>query len=238
MKNIRIVLVRPTHPGNIGAAARAMKTMGLESLHLVAPENFVAAEARARAVGAEDVLARAVIRDSLDAALADCHLVIGASARARRMEWPLLEPKACAEKLIAGAAAGPAALVFGQERTGLTNAELERCRFVVQIPASPAFSSLNLAAAVQVLAYEIYLAGRRGMEQKDRAATPVSHEDLRQFYRHLEQVLVQTGFLDPSNPRLLMRRLVRLFNRAGLDRNELNILRGILTAVQTRRENS
>ncbi|OGI46369.1 MAG: hypothetical protein A2637_03425 [Candidatus Muproteobacteria bacterium RIFCSPHIGHO2_01_FULL_65_16] len=236
MKNIRIVLVRPTHPGNIGAAARAMKNMGLENLHLVAPENFVAAEARARAVGAEDVLARAVTRDSLDAALADCHLVIGASARARRIEWPLLEPKACAEKLIA--AAGPAALVFGQERTGLTNAELERCCFVVQIPASPAFPSLNLAAAVQVLAYEIYLAGRRSLEQKDRVATPVSHEDMRQFYRHLEQVLVQTGFLDPSNPRLLMRRLVRLFNRAGLDRNELNILRGILTAVQTRRENS
>lgn len=241
LTNIRIVLVRPTHPGNVGATARAMKNMSLRSLYLVAPENFPSPQATDRAVGAEDLLQDAILTASLDEALKDCHLVIGTSARIRRIEWPALDPETCARRLVDGAQHGPVALLFGQERTGLLNAELDRCHFVVTIPADQEYSSLNLACAAQILAYEIYLAahvGTTASAAEAREGAPVSHEDLQRLYRHLEEVLQQVGFLDPQNPRLLMRRLVRLFNRAGLDHNELNILRGILTAVQqSRHEN-
>ena len=238
LTNIRIVLVRPTHPGNVGATARAMKNMSLRSLYLVAPENFPSPQATDRAVGAEDLLQNAVLAASLDEALKDCHLVIGTSARTRRIEWPALDPETCARRLVDGAQHGPVALLFGQERTGLLNAELDRCHFVVTIPADKEYSSLNLACAAQILAYEIYRVAREGATAnavETREGAPVSHEELQRLYRHLEEVLQQIGFLDPHHPRLLMRRLVRLFNRAGLDHNELNILRGILTAVQQRR---
>jgi TrmH family RNA methyltransferase len=233
--NIRIVLVRPTHPGNVGATARAMKNMSLRSLYLVEPERFPSPEAMDRAAGADDVLDSAVICASLDEALKDCHLVIGTSARPRRIEWPTLDPAAGAGRLVEGAQQGPVALLFGQERTGLLNSELDRCHFVVTIPADLAYSSLNLASAVQILAYEIYravLAGRPGEAVEAREGRLASSEDMQRFYQHLAEVLQQIGFLDPDNPRYLMRRLMRLFNRAGMDDNEMNILRGILTAIQ------
>ncbi len=239
LSNIRIVLVRPTHPGNIGATARAMKNMSLQSLCLVAPEDFPSADATDRAAGADDVLKSAMVCGSLDDALKDCHLVIGTSARLRRIEWPALDPESCARRLVAGAQRGPVALLFGQERTGLLNAELDRCHFVVTVPADRDFSSLNLACAVQILAYEIYRAAQPGVSvgsTEVRENRPASDEDMQRLYQHLEEVLQQIGFLDPANPRLLMRRLMRLFNRAAPDHNELNILRGILTAVQQRND--
>jgi len=239
--NIRIVLVHPTHPGNIGGAARAMKNMGLTNMRLVAPIRFPDAEASARATGAEDVLVAARVHPGLDQALEGCSLVMGTSARARSIAWPSLDPQACAEKLVKHAA--PAALLFGRERTGLTNAELDRCHYMVSIPVNPDFPSLNLAGAVQIMAYEIFLAGANAVsapaQAMGREDQPLaSHEDLQSLYHHLEQVLVQIAFLDPANPRKLMRRLMRLFNRAQLDKNELNILRGILTAVQRRLTNN
>ena len=241
LSNIRVVLVRPTHPGNVGAVARAMKNMSLHSLYLVEPENFPSALATDRAVGADDVLRNAAICASLDDALSGCHLVTGTSARQRRIEWPTLDPETCAHRLLDGSQHGPVALLFGQERTGLLNAELDRCHFVVTIPADEGFSSLNLACAVQILAYEIHrrtLSGMTTNAAEHRDGRPVSDEDMQRFYRHLEAVLQQIGFLDPEKPRLLMRRLTRLFNRVDLDHNEMNILRGILTAVQTRIDKS
>jgi TrmH family RNA methyltransferase len=234
MLPIHIVLVRPTHAGNVGACARAMKTMGLESLRLVRPCAEIDAQARAMAAGADDVLDRALVCDSLDEALRDCGYVLGTSARGRRIGWPVFAPRDGAAELLAQAARQPAALLFGQERTGLTNDDLDRCHALVTIPANPEFSSLNLASAVQIMAYELYAAS--GVRAPAPAATPahapVAHEEMRQFYRHLQQVLSETGFLNPAKPRLLMRRLVRLFNRAQPDANEINILRGILTSVQ------
>ncbi|BAU48131.1 RNA methyltransferase [Sulfurifustis variabilis] len=231
---IRVVLIRPTHPGNVGAAARALKNMGLERLYVVAPAAFPHVEATARAAGAEDLLAGAVLSPDLDAALAECHYVLGTSARPRHIGWPMLEPAEAGTRLVDESRRGPVALLFGQERSGLTNAELDRCHALVQIPANPAYPSLNLAAAVQVLAYEIRRA--LGLPEQPRSeeseAPPASANEMEHFYRHLEEVLVDTGFLDPANPRLLMRRLRRLFNRARPDQNEMAILRGILSAVQ------
>ncbi len=235
LSNIRIVLVRPTHPGNVGATARAMKNMSLRTLYLVAPEDYPSREATDRAVGAADVLQGAALCGSLEQALQGCHLVIGTSARARRIEWPALDPAVCAQRLVEGAQEGPVALLFGQERTGLTNAELDLCHFVVTIPSDKQYSSLNLAAAVQILAYEIHRAADAGVattEVEADVGRAVGSDDMQRFYQHLEEVLQQIEFLDPANPRLLMRRLMRLFNRAAPDHNEMNIMRGILTAVQ------
>lgn len=231
--DLRIVLVRPTHPGNIGAVARAMKTMALRRLYLVAPENFPSPIATDRAVGAHDVLEATKVCASLDEAITGCHCVIGTTARQRRIEWPVLAPEQAARRLVDESGRGPVALLFGQERTGLLNEELDRCQAVVTIPADPNYSSLNLASAVQILAYEIYRASSGAtLPSAPEQERPVGSEQMRLFYEHLETVLKQITFLDPNNPRLLMRRLMRLFNRAGLDENELNILRGILTAVQ------
>jgi len=235
--NIRIVLVRPTHPGNIGGTARAMKNMGLNRLHLVAPERYPDPEAEARAAEARDVLEGAQVHSRLEDALVGCVLAVGTSARARRIGWPSLTPQECARRLVGTAATGPVALLFGQERTGLTNEELDQCHAVVAIPASAVYPSLNLACAVQILAYEIFKVGEcengvpapgAGTEPSSRATS----DELERLQEHLERVLVRIGFLDPANPRLLMRRLARLFNRAELDQTELNILRGILTAVE------
>ena len=235
--NIRIVLVRPTHPGNVGATARAMKNMAMRSLYLIEPERYPSPEATDRAAGADDVLESAITCASLDEALKDCHFVIGTTARARRIEWPTLDPAAGASRLVDGARHGPVALLFGQERTGLLNSELDRCHFVVTIPADQAYSSLNLASAVQILAYEIYqavLTGAAASTTEGRDSKLASNEDMQRFYQHLEEVLQEIEFLDPDNPRFLMRRLLRLFNRAALDDNEINILRGILMSVQKR----
>lgn len=238
LPNIRIVLVNPTHPGNIGGVARAMKNMCLENLVLVAPCEFPAAAATARAAGADDVLGRTQVYATLDEALQGCRLVVGTSARSRNIAWPTLTPPRAAQKLLTEAVTAPVALVFGPERTGLTNEQLDRCHYLVSIPANPEFSSLNLACAVQVMAYELWSASSDSNlmapeeTSGDDISTLASAEDVQRLYRHMEEVLVQIQFLDPANPRKLMRRLMRLYNRARLDNNELNILRGILTAVQ------
>ncbi len=239
-ENLRIVLVRPTHPGNLGAVARALKNMGLEDLRLVAPEAMPDhPEARARAAGAVDLLERVRLHDSLDEALADCRLVVATSARRRHIDWPALDPRAAAARLVRAAVRGVrTALVFGPERSGLTNEDLDRCHFVVNIPTSPAYPSLNLAAAVQIMAYELFRASQPSASRRTAPPllrrTPAEHAYLQAFYDHLERVIVEVGFLDPANPRLLKRKLVRLFNRAQPDRDELDILRGVLTAIEQR----
>lgn len=230
--SFRIVLVGTTHPGNIGASARAMKNMGLNDLALVAPRCFPDDEATARASGADDLLAGATVVDTLEEAIRDCVYVAGASARSRAIHWPYLEPRECAARLIAESAGGPVAVVFGPEKSGLSNTDLDHCDTLLSIPANPGFSSLNLAMAVQVVAYELLLAGHESPESAFEPDAPAAtSEELEYFYAHLETVLRDIRFLDPDNPRVLMRRLRRLFVRARPDRNELNILRGILTAV-------
>lgn len=236
LNRIRIILVQPSHGGNIGGCARAMKNMGLTRLVLVAPEEFPGEEASARAAGADDVLAQVQVCATLDEAIADCHLVIGASARERRIAWPMLAPDEAAHKVVTAAAGQEVAVLFGRERTGLTNDELDRCQLLVNIPANPDFSSLNLACAVQVMAYEIRCVIDAGVIAAPTTAEilgeplATSAEILR-FYQHLDQVMVESGFLDPKNPRLLTRRIRRLFNRVEMTSNEVNILRGILSAV-------
>ncbi|MGQ0656510.1 MAG: RNA methyltransferase [Chromatiales bacterium] len=233
---VRIVLVEPTHPGNIGAAARAMRTMGLARLALVRPSQFPCAQATAMAAGADDLLVRARVCETLGEALAGCSLVVGTSARARRIPWPVLDPRAAARQVVQAAAAGEVAIVFGREHAGLSNEEVELCQAVVQIPSDPDFSSLNLAAAVQVMAYELRMTSLDSAhavgDESSRDSLPATSDELARLYAHFEATLVQVGFLDPEKPRRLMRRLRRLFNRAGLDQNEVNILRGFLTAVQ------
>lgn len=228
---IRFVLFRPTHPGNIGASARALKTMGFDQLALVSPERYPDPEARARASGAVDVLEAAALYATLPEALRGCGLVVGASARHRRLGMPELEPRECARELLEASRSKPAAVVFGPERSGLTNAELDLCQAILYIPANPAYNSLNLAMAVQILAWELRCAQGIPVRAPPPEAPPAELQDLELFYEHLERVLLASGFLDPANPRQLMRRLRRLFNRARLDQNELNILRGILAAV-------
>lgn len=233
LDRVRIVLVETTHPGNIGASARAMKTMGLRDLRLVSPKHFPDPEAEARASGAEDVLAAAGVHASLDDAVADCVRVVGSSARQRKLAWPELDPRECGEALLRAAEDAPVALVFGRERTGLTNGELDRCTDVVTIPANPAYSSLNLGAAVQVLSYELRMAALAGQlrDRPEPEAPPASHEELERLYSHLEAALAARDFLDRHNPEHLMRRLRRLYSRARLDQNEVQILRGMLTAL-------
>ncbi len=232
LSNVRVVLVQTSHPGNIGAVARAMKTMALDDLALVDPKLFPSADATARASGADDVLARARVCTDLEQALSGCSAVLGASARRRALPWPELSPRESAI-LVAGYP-GRAALVFGREHSGLTNAELAMCHYLVRIPCNETFSSLNLAAAVQVLAYEVFLAGRGPGTEAPRVEPPAPVELMEGYYRHLQAVLEATGFLDPASPGHLMRRLRRLYGRARPDARELNILRGMLTAVQKR----
>ena len=234
LDNIRIVLVETTHPGNIGAAARAMKNMGLTRLYLVTPHRYPSHEATARAAGADDVLVDARVCDSLEQALEGCGLVFGASARSRSISWPQFEPRQAAARAMRAAVAGEVALVFGREHAGLTNLELDHCNYLVTIPTNPQFASLNVAAAVQVLSYELRLASLQGAPQTESGEPLASAEERERFYRHLEQVLLDLEFLNPDNPKHLMRRLRRLFNRVELDCNEVNILRGILTAVERR----
>lgn len=232
---IRIVLVQPQHPGNVGAAARAMKAMGLFDLALVAPPLFPHADATARAAGADDLLAGASLHDTLDDAVADCRLVLGTSARSRRLPWPLLDPRAAAARALEAAAAGPVAIVFGRERSGLSNAELDRCDAHLQIPCNPEFSSLNLAAAVQVVAYELRLAAGGIVDEPPEYDPPATAAELEGFFRHLEEVMIAAGFLDPDQPKWLMRRLRRLFARAAPESAEINILRGLLKSLDPRR---
>jgi TrmH family RNA methyltransferase len=243
LQNIRVVLVNTSHPGNIGGAARAMKNMGLTRLVLVQPRDFPSVEAVARAAGAFDILDNARIVNSLEEALDGCGLVLGTSARNRHIPWPLLDPRECATACLEQIEqAGEVALVFGREDSGLSNDELQRCHFHVHIPSDPGFSSLNLAAAVQVLAYEVRMAwlaaqGRPTKMAKlethaEQSSLPVTADELERFFVHMESTLVQIGFHDPENPRHLMPRLRRLYGRSNISKLEMNILRGILTETQ------
>jgi tRNA (cytidine32/uridine32-2'-O)-methyltransferase len=240
LDRIRFVLVEPTHPGNIGAVARAMKTMGLTRLRLVNPRCTVDAEAIARAAGADDLLAAASIHQALPEAVAGCRLVVGTSARLRHVGWPQLDPRACGRRLVAEAALGDVALILGRESAGLSNEELGRCHYLAQIPANPGFSSLNLAAAAQVFAYEVFTALQGGLVPpvQDCATDPAPAEDLEGLHAHLAQALADLGFSHPEQSQRLLQRLRRLFNRARPDRVEVNILRGILSAAQGRKRHA
>lgn len=233
---IRFVLVNPTHPGNIGATARAMKNMGLRELHLVSPSVFPDPEAAARASSAADVLEAARVHDQFEDAIKDCGLVVGTSARQRHLPWDLVEPRECASRIVQAGRSDHVAVVFGAERMGLTNAELARCNLLISIPTDPAYSSLNLGMAVQVVAYELWLAARSGPPPPPEPEVPLATaEEMVRLYAHIEEVLEQINFRDRTGGGYLMTRIRRLFNRAQVDQNEMNILRGILTAVQARR---
>lgn len=250
LDSLVVVLMRTTHPGNIGAAARACKTMGLSQLRLVEPGEFPCEEATRRASGASDILERSQVFSSLDDAVADCHLVVGASARSRKMQWPLMNPRDCANELLSVFASEVSkgarprfALLFGQEASGLSNDELQRCNYHVNIPANAEYASLNLAMAVQVLAYEcrmcalvsseddvLKVVGTQNGEQWDEVLA--SNAELEGMIAHLEKTMVEVGYHDPANPRMLVPRLRRLFQRAKLDTMEINILRGFYKSVQ------
>jgi tRNA (cytidine32/uridine32-2'-O)-methyltransferase len=239
LDNIRIVLVGTSHSGNLGSVARAMKTMGLVRLSLVAPRTQVDAHARALASGADDILDRLEWFPDLDQAVADCHWVMGASARSRRIEVPLLSPDDAGTAAVARASGDQqVALVFGREDRGLTNEELNLCHAHVHIPSSPDFSSLNLAAAVQVLTWSVRKAWLSGVAQgagtveRNMADVPLASIDqINRMLDHWQEMLVAAGFLDPDKPRLVMPRFRRMFLRAGLRHDEVQMLRGVMTEV-------
>lgn len=232
---IRIVMVETSHPGNIGAAARAMKNMSLQRLYLVKPRRFPDEEAVVRASRADDILEQATVCDTLQQAVAGCSMVFGASARSlRSLPWPQLDARSTAELVAQQLPESEVALVFGREHSGLTNEELGLCHYLLHIPTNPEFSSLNVAAAIQVVCYELMMA-RSGdwqapaSNKEDEAA---SAEELEGLIGHLERTMIAIGFLDPDNPRQLIRRMRRLFNRAQIEKTEVNILRGVLSAVE------
>ena len=229
--SIRIVLVETSHPGNIGAAARAMKNMGLTELVLVRPRYFPHPDARARASGADDVLDQARVVERFADAVDDCVLVMGTSARSRAMPWPRLHARDAAAKALSLAAVGNVALVFGPENNGLCSQDLDRCQLLVSIPSDPAFSSLNLGMAVQVMAYELRAQHSESLPAFESEAPPAAAAAIEHFHAELEALLLELGFLDPDNPRHLMRRLRRLVARAAPDVNEINILNGILRSI-------
>ena len=235
LSNIRIVLIGTTHPGNIGAVARAMKNMCLDRLYLVRPRHYPSAEATDRASGAHDVLSQARVCENLDEALDGCRMVAGASARIRSVKWTQVTPRQCAETLLQEAEQGEVAMIFGRESSGLSNAELDRCHLLVHIPANEEYSSLNLSQAVQVLAYEIHQGslGQEGSppERQDLATA----EEMEGLFQHLGQTMDDIGFSDPRQSDKLQRRLRRLFFRARPDKDEINILRGIFSASQGRK---
>ena len=238
LDNINIVLSHTSHPGNIGATARAMKTMGLAKLVLINPKKFPSAEATVRATKADDVLENAKVVLTLDEALKGCSLVIGTSARSRALDAPLLTARELADKLVHEYQHENVALLFGTESAGLTNEEVSRCHYHVYIPANPDYCSLNLASAVQLISYELRVAFldnpgiNVGRKPRKAASTSVTAEQMEGFYQHLEKTLIETGYYNPEHPKLLMSRLRRLYNRARPDNSEMQILRGILSSVQ------
>ncbi len=227
--SFRIVLCQTSHPGNIGGAARAMKTMGLSRLYLVSPDSFPDAHATVMATGAADLLQNATVCDTLEQALEGCALAIGLSARKRQLSHELLPARQAAERAVAVASSQQVALVFGTEMSGLSNAELDLCQLLAMIPANPEFSSLNLAAAVQVMCYEIRMASlSQGTVQTAKAGQLATSDELEKFYRHLEEVLIRIGYYNPDQPKKLMQRVRRIYARANLEKEEVNILRGVL----------
>ena len=233
LKNIRVVLCETAHPGNVGAAARALKTMGLAQLCLVAPERFPDPQAEWLASGATDVLRRARVCAGLDEALAGAAFTVACTARPREIAVPMVSAREAAARLVEVARSQPAALVFGNETFGLTAAEVNRCQLLATIPANPDYSSLNVAAAVQVFAYELRVAalGTAVAEGKPRARA--NHEEIERFYEQLERAMVENGFLNPEHPKKLLPRMRRLFGRAQLEKEEVNILRGVIKALAT-----
>src|SRR2546421_6562939 len=238
--DIRIVLVAPSHPGNIGAVARAMKNMALSELWLVEPQEFPHPDATARASGADDVLAAARVVTSLGEALAGCGFVAATTSRDRDQYFRVIDVRDAAVRIVAESRRAPAALVFGPERTGLTNEELEAAHALIRIPASPAYPSLNLAMAVQLVAYELFRASERAAAASAPAGPPLAGaQEMARLYAHFAQVLEEIEFRDRTQSGThLMGRIRRFLQRAELDQNEVNILRGILTAVQSRRRHA
>ena len=236
LNNIRIVLVNTSHPGNIGGVARAIKNMGLSRLYLVAPRQYPDEQADWRAASAGDILQNAVVTNTLEEAIGDCQFVVGTSARNRRIPWPLLDPRQCAERMAVASSTEQVAVLFGREDRGLTNEELKVCNLHLNIPTSDAYSSLNLAMAVQIVCYELRMLLAQPelpVTDDEQWDTPFSTRDnMERFYTHMEQTLVDIEFLDPAAPRQLMARLRRLYARVRLDEMELNILRGIMTETQ------
>ena len=235
LDRIRVVLSRTSHPGNIGAAARAMKNMGLRDLWLVAPEVFPDEVATARASGAADLLESARVVDTLQEALADTVFSAALTARRRELSLPRMQARDAARELVARSEDGIVALVFGNETSGMTNEEVGLCSLPVTIPTDPEFSSLNLGAAVQVLSYELRMAafGEAAAAPTDVQGEPATHVDFEGFMAHLERVVTASGFHDPANPKRLLPRMRRLFNRVRLEKEEVAILRGMLTTFET-----
>ena len=233
--SVRIVLSRTSHPGNIGAAARAMKTMGFDDLVLVAPRHFPDPDATAMAAGAADLLSRAQVFTTLEGALADCALAVGFSARERELSHTPSTLREAAPELLDAARDGRVALVFGNETSGLSNEELSRCQRLVTIPSNPGYGSLNLAASVKVACYELAVASSAfaAPASRDRAAASVG--DIEGLFAHLEDAAVASGFLDPAKPGRFMERMRRLFARARLERHEVKLLRGLLAALEKKK---
>lgn len=230
LSNIRIVLVNTTHPGNIGAAARAMKNMGLSQLYLVAPLQFPHRQALDRAAGADDVLNHAAVVNTLEEALSDCEHVYATSARMRHIPWPVCTPREAATEIIPNLKSS-IAIVFGRESSGLTNEELALAQKHINIPTAENFKSLNIAAAVQVITYELKMATLESNPTARAYDELSTSAQLEGFYQHWYDTMTKIHFLDPKQPKMLMQRLRRLFTRARLEKTELNILRGFLAAV-------
>lgn len=238
---IRIILSHPSHPGNIGSTARAMKTMGFHNLVLIHPKEFPSGTASALAAGATDVLDQAKVYDSLESGLADCHFIVALSARERTLALPVVSPRLGVQKIksILESSNANIGLLFGTESTGLSNHELKAAHLHINIPSNPEYSSLNLSQAVQLLTYELRvmlleLEGKTDSKIDKREAPLASRKKLYGFYEHLEGFLQEIQFLNPNQPRRLMARLQRLYARAELDEQDINILRGMLTTIQRR----
>ncbi len=232
--NIRIVLCQTSHPGNIGSTARAMKTMGLSRLYLVNPKYFPDAQANSLAVNATDVLDCAIVTNTLEEAIADCQFVIGVSGKERSLSQQVMTVREAAHEVQKIAHVQQVALVFGTEMSGLSNAEADRCQILATIPANPEYTSLNLAQAVQIMCYEIRMAISDGkLHYDEKPVELASQEDLERFYAHMQEVLEQIGYINPRAPKKLFERLRRLYARTKLEKEEVNLLRGILTLTQS-----
>jgi tRNA (cytidine32/uridine32-2'-O)-methyltransferase len=238
LANIRIVMVNTSHPGNIGAAARVMKNMGLSHLYLVEPKEFPHAASMAMAAGALDILDKAIVVDTLSDALLDCQLVLGTTARSRKLRHQILEPREAACKCSELSSDFKLALVFGRERTGLTNAETDQCEILINIPSNPDFSSLNIASAIQILCYELMLSHRdkkntieQSEKNKQHNIALATHDEIENYFIHLQKTIESTGFLDSEHSPQIMPKLKSMFHRCNLEKSEVNILRGILSSV-------
>ena len=235
LTQIRFTLVETSHPGNIGGVARAMKCMDIPSLTLVNPKRFPHHDATSRATGAEDILTWATVYDDIEQAIEDSVFVVGTTSRARSIEWPVVEPRTAAQRIIKESMVGPVSVLFGRERSGLTNREVDLCHLLVRIPTSQKYASLNLASAAQIMAYELYLAANP-MPMVTQEQDKADSDSMGKFYRHLEDTLYDLDFIKVTPPTKLMRKLARLFNRAQPSTEEINILRGILSAAQGQKQ--